>query len=81
MPDALADTQQQHQDLASEVEVAPYNNRDPVSGAPLPLAPDLVTLSLLPRSHWDSLTRIEVGIRCVCVCVHLAGAKDHYPCS
>ncbi|GIL87705.1 hypothetical protein Vretifemale_15746 [Volvox reticuliferus] len=38
----------------------PYELRDPVSGAPLPLAPELVTLSLLPRSHWDSLTRIEV---------------------
>ncbi|GLC36521.1 hypothetical protein PLESTM_000455900 [Pleodorina starrii] len=38
----------------------PYELRDAVSGAPLPLAPELVTLSLLPRSHWDSLTRIEV---------------------
>ncbi|EFJ49064.1 hypothetical protein VOLCADRAFT_59899 [Volvox carteri f. nagariensis] len=32
----------------------------PVSGSPLPLAPDLVTMSLLPRAHWDSLTKIEV---------------------
>ncbi|KXZ46113.1 hypothetical protein GPECTOR_47g391 [Gonium pectorale] len=39
---------------------AAYSLRDPVSGAPLPLAPELVTLSLLPRSHWDSLAHIEL---------------------
>ncbi len=39
---------------------APYERRDPVSGAPLPLAPELVTLSLLPRSQWDSLAHLEV---------------------
>lgn len=38
----------------------PYAGVDPVSGAPLPLAPSLVTLSLLPRAQWDSLAHIEV---------------------
>ncbi|PNH10160.1 WD repeat domain-containing protein [Tetrabaena socialis] len=38
----------------------PYDQRDTVSGAPLPLAPQLVTLSLLPRSQWSSLAHIEV---------------------
>eukprot|EP00198_Chlamydomonas_reinhardtii_P009303 XP_001698640.1 predicted protein [Chlamydomonas reinhardtii] len=47
----------------SEAEAAArrrYAGRDPVSGCPLPLAPALVTLSLLPRSQWDSLAHIEV---------------------
>ena len=48
---------------AAEAEAAArrrYAGRDPVSGCPLPLAPALVTLSLLPRSQWDSLAHIEV---------------------
>ncbi|KAG2482597.1 hypothetical protein HYH03_018481 [Edaphochlamys debaryana] len=45
---------------AAAAAPAPYAARDPVSGAPLPLAPELVTLSLLPRSQWDSLVHIEV---------------------
>lgn len=44
-----------------EAEAGPsYEAVDPVSGTPLPLAPQLVTLSLLPRSQWDSLAHIEV---------------------
>ena len=35
-----------------------YNSRQP-SGAPQPLEPQLVTLSLLPRSQWQSLVHLE----------------------
>ena len=35
-----------------------YNSRQP-SGAPQPLDPQLVTLSLLPRSQWQSLVHLE----------------------
>ncbi|GFR50668.1 hypothetical protein Agub_g12918, partial [Astrephomene gubernaculifera] len=45
---------------STEEPPRPYAELDPASGGPLPLAPELVTLSLLPRSHWDSLTHIEV---------------------
>ena len=36
-----------------------YERLDPVTGAPEPLAPELVTLSLLPRSQWHSLVHLE----------------------
>ena len=36
-----------------------YERLDPVTGAPEPLAPELVTLSLLPRSQWQSLVHLE----------------------
>ena len=37
----------------------PYDRRDTLTGAPEPLAPELVTLSLLPRSQWQSLVHLE----------------------
>ena len=38
---------------------APYSARDPASGTPAPLLPELVTLSLLPRSQWQNLVHLE----------------------
>jgi len=35
-----------------------YERRD-AGGAPVPLAPELATLSLLPRSQWQSLVHLE----------------------
>ena len=35
-----------------------YNSRQ-ASGAPQPLEPQLVTLSLLPRSQWQSLVHLD----------------------
>lgn len=37
----------------------PYEAVVPETGAPAPLAPSLVTLSLLPRSQWQSLVHLE----------------------
>jgi U3 small nucleolar RNA-associated protein 21 len=37
----------------------PYELRDSLTGAPVPLAPELVTLSLLPASQWQSLVHLE----------------------
>ncbi|GAX75096.1 hypothetical protein CEUSTIGMA_g2540.t1 [Chlamydomonas eustigma] len=36
-----------------------YEEKDPLTGAPQPLAPELVTLSLLPRSQWQSLMHLD----------------------
>ena len=36
-----------------------YERRDTLTGAPEPLAPELVTLSLLPKSQWQSLVHLE----------------------
>ena len=51
----------------------PYDRRDTLTGAPEPLAPELVTLSLLPRSQWQSLVHLEAikarnrSVSCTCV--------------
>ena len=39
--------------------VSCYEAVDGSSGAPAPLAPSLLTLSLLPRSQWESLVHLE----------------------
>eukprot|EP00798_Chlamydomonas_sp_ICE-L_P015273 gene15273-21355_t len=36
-----------------------YEQKDPRSGAPQPLSPALVTLSLLPKAQWQSLIHLE----------------------
>ena len=48
-------------ELVPEPSAGPlaYERLDPVTGAPEPLAPELVTLSLLPRSQWQSLVHLE----------------------
>ncbi|KAF5840981.1 quinon protein alcohol dehydrogenase-like superfamily [Dunaliella salina] len=38
---------------------ARQQRRHPVTGAPEPLAPEMVTLSLLPRAQWQSLVHLE----------------------
>ena len=44
---------------ATDPEARRYDRKDPLTGAPEPLAPDFVTLSLLPRSQWQSLVHLE----------------------
>ncbi|MEW5318032.1 MAG: hypothetical protein WDW38_009286 [Sanguina aurantia] len=38
---------------------APYEAVDSVTGAPCPMGSQMVTLSLLPRSQWESLANLE----------------------
>ncbi|KFM26597.1 putative WD repeat-containing protein [Auxenochlorella protothecoides] len=45
--------------LEDEVAGAAWAKRTP-SGAPAPLAPAMLTLSLLPRSQWQSLAHLDV---------------------
>lgn len=43
---------------------APYEAVDSVTGAPCPMGSQMVTLSLLPRSQWESLANLEVCESC-----------------
>lgn len=53
------DPSQEAAEQTSGADVAfPYNSQQP-SGAPQPLEPQLVTLSLLPRSQWQSLVHLD----------------------
>ena len=45
--------------VVAAAAAATYERRDAVTGAPQPLAPQLVTLSLLPRSQWQSLVHLD----------------------
>jgi hypothetical protein len=43
---------------SEEPQEGVYQRRDP-AGAPFPLAPHMLTLSLLPRTHWQSLLHLD----------------------
>ena len=44
---------------AASLQQQQQMRRHSVSGAPEPIAPEMVTLSLLPRSQWQSLVHLE----------------------
>ena len=59
-------------DEAVDTAERPYDRKDPLTGAPEPLAPALVTLSLLPRSQWQSLVHLEaIKARNRCGCSYI----------